>query len=163
MNNGFGSRLLGRPGHHGGRREQPCREAGSGALEKPSSIANFIFGIHILRTLPHSRIGCVNRYWHRRGWPRHLEIGKPRLRPEYWQTHYPRQSATMPKRDGSPNRIELLQGTLDLLILQTLQWGGTTWPRYRASDSYQFKRRLTDRAWHLPSSASSRKPRLACL
>ena len=29
----------------------------------------------------------------------------------------------MPKRDGSTNRIDILQGTLDLLILQTLQWG----------------------------------------
>jgi transcriptional regulator len=29
----------------------------------------------------------------------------------------------MPKRDTSPNRIDLLQGTLDLLVLQTLQWG----------------------------------------
>jgi transcriptional regulator len=29
----------------------------------------------------------------------------------------------MPKRDESSNRIDLLQGTLDLLILQTLQWG----------------------------------------
>jgi PadR family transcriptional regulator PadR len=29
----------------------------------------------------------------------------------------------MPKRDPYQNRIELLQGTLDLLILQTLQWG----------------------------------------
>lgn len=29
----------------------------------------------------------------------------------------------MPKREGSSNRIDLLQGTLDLLILQTLQWG----------------------------------------
>ena len=28
----------------------------------------------------------------------------------------------MPKRDSS-NRIDVLQGTLDLLILQTLQWG----------------------------------------
>jgi transcriptional regulator len=28
-----------------------------------------------------------------------------------------------PKRDRYQNRIELLQGTLDLLILQTLQWG----------------------------------------
>jgi PadR family transcriptional regulator PadR len=27
------------------------------------------------------------------------------------------------KRDRYQNRIELLQGTLDLLILQTLQWG----------------------------------------
>ena len=29
----------------------------------------------------------------------------------------------MPKPDASAHRIELLQGTLDLLILQTLQWG----------------------------------------
>lgn len=29
----------------------------------------------------------------------------------------------MPKRDQSQSRIDLLQGTLDLLILQTLQWG----------------------------------------
>lgn len=27
------------------------------------------------------------------------------------------------KKDGYQNRIELLQGTLDMLILQTLQWG----------------------------------------
>jgi PadR family transcriptional regulator len=29
----------------------------------------------------------------------------------------------MAKRDRYQNRIELLQGTLDLLVLQTLQWG----------------------------------------
>jgi PadR family transcriptional regulator len=29
----------------------------------------------------------------------------------------------MPKREQYKDRIELLQGTLDLLILQTLQWG----------------------------------------
>jgi transcriptional regulator len=29
----------------------------------------------------------------------------------------------MPRRTRYQNRIELLQGTLDLLILQTLQWG----------------------------------------
>ncbi len=29
----------------------------------------------------------------------------------------------MPRRERYQNRIELLQGTLDLLILQTLQWG----------------------------------------
>lgn len=29
----------------------------------------------------------------------------------------------MPKRETTVNRIDLLQGTLDLLILQTLQWG----------------------------------------
>jgi PadR family transcriptional regulator len=29
----------------------------------------------------------------------------------------------MPRRARYQNRIELLQGTLDLLILQTLQWG----------------------------------------
>ena len=29
----------------------------------------------------------------------------------------------MGKKDSYQNRIELLQGTLDLLILQTLQWG----------------------------------------
>lgn len=29
----------------------------------------------------------------------------------------------MPKPEPYQNRIELLQGTLDLLILQTLQWG----------------------------------------
>jgi PadR family transcriptional regulator PadR len=28
-----------------------------------------------------------------------------------------------PKREHYQNRIELLQGTLDMLILQTLQWG----------------------------------------
>jgi PadR family transcriptional regulator PadR len=27
------------------------------------------------------------------------------------------------KKDGDQNRIELLQGTLDMLILKTLQWG----------------------------------------
>jgi transcriptional regulator len=29
----------------------------------------------------------------------------------------------MPKRDGYQNRIELIQGTLDMLVLQTLRWG----------------------------------------
>jgi transcriptional regulator len=29
----------------------------------------------------------------------------------------------MPKKEAYKNRIELLQGTLDMLILQTLQWG----------------------------------------
>lgn len=29
----------------------------------------------------------------------------------------------MPKHNESENRIELLQGTLDMLILRTLQWG----------------------------------------
>jgi PadR family transcriptional regulator len=29
----------------------------------------------------------------------------------------------MPPKTGYQNRVELLQGTLDLLILQTLQWG----------------------------------------
>ena len=29
----------------------------------------------------------------------------------------------MPKKGRYQNRIELLQGTLDLLVLQTLQWG----------------------------------------
>jgi len=29
----------------------------------------------------------------------------------------------MPKKEPYKNRLELLQGTLDLLILQTLQWG----------------------------------------
>jgi PadR family transcriptional regulator PadR len=29
----------------------------------------------------------------------------------------------MAKADGDKNRIELLQGTLDMLILQTLRWG----------------------------------------
>jgi len=29
----------------------------------------------------------------------------------------------MPKSERYQNRVELLQGTLDLLILQTLQWG----------------------------------------
>lgn len=30
----------------------------------------------------------------------------------------------MPPREPYRNRIELLQGTLDMLILKTLQWGG---------------------------------------
>jgi PadR family transcriptional regulator len=29
----------------------------------------------------------------------------------------------MPKKEPYKNRIELLQGTLDMLIMQTLQWG----------------------------------------
>jgi transcriptional regulator len=29
----------------------------------------------------------------------------------------------MPKSEASENRLELLQGTLDMLILRTLQWG----------------------------------------
>ena len=29
----------------------------------------------------------------------------------------------MAKRARDPNRLELLQGTLDLLVLQTLRWG----------------------------------------
>jgi PadR family transcriptional regulator PadR len=29
----------------------------------------------------------------------------------------------MPRKERYQNRIELLQGTLDLLVLQTLQWG----------------------------------------
>ena len=32
-------------------------------------------------------------------------------------------TAMKPKRERYQNRIELLQGTLDMLILQTLQWG----------------------------------------
>ena len=32
-------------------------------------------------------------------------------------------TAMKPKREPYQNRIELLQGTLDMLILQTLQWG----------------------------------------
>src|SRR4051812_25466067 len=32
-------------------------------------------------------------------------------------------SITMPKSDTSENRLELLQGTLGMLILRTLQWG----------------------------------------
>jgi PadR family transcriptional regulator PadR len=29
----------------------------------------------------------------------------------------------MPKKDPPQNRLELLQGTLDMLVLRTLQWG----------------------------------------
>src|SRR6266536_1111616 len=34
-----------------------------------------------------------------------------------------RLSTSMPGRNQHKNRIELLQGTLDMLILRTLQWG----------------------------------------
>ena len=33
------------------------------------------------------------------------------------------QNSTMDRKDRYQNRIELLQGTLDLLVLQTLLWG----------------------------------------
>src|SRR5260370_42387429 len=38
---------------------------------------------------------------------------------------YTRMSArlVMSKHDRRPNRVELMQGTLDMLILTTLQWG----------------------------------------
>jgi PadR family transcriptional regulator PadR len=32
-------------------------------------------------------------------------------------------AGTMPKAESYKNRIEILQGTLDMLILRTLQWG----------------------------------------
>ena len=32
-------------------------------------------------------------------------------------------TTTREKRNPDQNRVELLQGTLDMLILQTLQWG----------------------------------------
>src|SRR5713226_290365 len=32
-------------------------------------------------------------------------------------------SREMPKNTASENRLELLQGTLDMLVLRTLQWG----------------------------------------
>ena len=32
-------------------------------------------------------------------------------------------ATTMGKKDGYKNRIELVQGTLDMLLLRTLQWG----------------------------------------
>src|SRR5581483_1264455 len=34
-----------------------------------------------------------------------------------------RMSSTMTRQNAPENRIELLQGTLDMLILRTLQWG----------------------------------------
>src|SRR6266478_1823216 len=34
-----------------------------------------------------------------------------------------RISTAMPRKERYQNRIELLQGTLDMLILQTLRWG----------------------------------------
>jgi hypothetical protein len=43
------------------------------------------------------------------------------------------------------NRIELLQGTLDMLILQTLQWGPQHGHRNRAGDSSQLRRTVADR------------------
>src|SRR3984893_2272631 len=37
--------------------------------------------------------------------------------------HHSRVSTSMMAKNQYRNRIELLQGTLDMLILQTLQWG----------------------------------------
>src|SRR6478752_4045570 len=39
-----------------------------------------------------------------------------------WSTHGCSLSTPMPPSDRYQNRIELLQGTLDLLILETLRW-----------------------------------------
>ena len=41
--------------------------------------------------------------------------------------------STWPER-AYQNRIELLQGTLDMLILRTLQWGLAAWARHQAGD-----------------------------
>jgi PadR family transcriptional regulator PadR len=46
----------------------------------------------------------------------------------------------MDKSDRYQNRIELLQGTLDLLILQTLQWG----PRHGYGITQAIKTRSAD-------------------
>jgi transcriptional regulator len=46
----------------------------------------------------------------------------------------------MAKKDRYQNRIELLQGTLDLLILQTLQWG----PRHGYGITQAIKARSAD-------------------
>ena len=45
----------------------------------------------------------------------------------------------MPTRARYKNRIELLQGTLNLLILQTLQWGPQPWLRNRAGNPHQLE------------------------
>src|SRR6266481_5168369 len=57
----------------------------------------------------------------------------------------------MLKREPYRNRIELLQGTLDLLILQTLQWG----PQHdQPGDPRQFRRCAASRyRFALPRAA----------
>ena len=44
----------------------------------------------------------------------------------------------MAKIENNQTRLELLQGTLDMLILRTLQWGTRTWARNRPDDQEQF-------------------------
>jgi PadR family transcriptional regulator PadR len=40
----------------------------------------------------------------------------------------------MAAREIYHNRIELLQGTLDLLVLETLKWGAQQWVRHQPAD-----------------------------
>jgi PadR family transcriptional regulator, regulatory protein PadR len=73
----------------------------------------------------------------------------------------------MPRKERRQNRIELLQGTLDLLILKTLQWGAqhgygiSQATRFNSSDVLQVETGSLYPALHRPEKqgwlASERK------